>query len=142
MSTPESAQLDEVVAKLRQTEEATLVHQPTHREVHIYLDQYDPKAPWRILYNMDDVPEKELLRQALILGFELRAAEVSTNPSKHLFSLSRNSVGDTAAAIKALQLIRLLPGVGPTAWIWVTCYNFDDREDPPPDPPADWPASK
>lgn len=70
------------------------MHVPTQQEVNVYFDQYDPKAPWRILYNLNDVPEKDLLRQALILGFELRAAEISTNPSKYLFSLSRNCVGD------------------------------------------------
>lgn len=142
MNTPEAAQVDGIVGRLRSEKEATLVHVPTRHEVNVYFDSYDPKAPWRILYNVGEVPEKGLLRQALILGFELRAAEASTNPSKYLFSLSRNCVGDTAAAIKGLQLIRLLPGVGPTAWIWITCYNYDDREDPPPDPPAGWPASR
>lgn len=142
MKDSQPAQVDEVAARLRQEKEAALVHVPTHHEVNVYIDPYDAKAPWAILYSVEDVPEKGLLRQALILGFELRAAEVSTNPSKYLFSLPRNCVGHTAAAIKGLQLIRLLPGVGPTDWIWITCYNYDDREDPPPDPPASWPASR
>ncbi len=54
MKNPQPAQVDEVGARLRQEKEATLVHVPTHHEVNVYLDPYDAKAPWAIVYNVED----------------------------------------------------------------------------------------
>jgi hypothetical protein len=130
-------QLDEVVAAIRRSGECAIVHVPTLQEVDLYADIYNKKEPWCVRTLFPDVPEKDLLRAALALGFQLSSTESARfGPT---YELSRNCFGDTAAAIKAIELARLLPGVGAGDWLWVTASQYDDREVPAPEPPENWP---
>jgi hypothetical protein len=131
-------QVDEVVSAIRSAGECAIVHVPTHQEVEVYTDIYNEKAPWCVRTFFSDVPEKDVLRFALALGFHLSSIASGTGPT---YELSRNCFGDTAAAIKAIALARLLPRVGPEDWLWVTASAYEDREHPPPDPPKPWPPA-
>ena len=133
-------QLDEVVTAIRRSGACAIVHVPTRQDVDLYTDIYNRKEPWRVRRLFSDVPEKDLLRAALALGFHLSSIEdPNFGPT---YELSRNCFGDTAAAIKAVALARLLPGVGAEDWLWVTASEYDDREVPPPEQPENWPPRR
>jgi hypothetical protein len=134
----EPLQTDEVVKALTERQDCTLVHRDSGVQVDIYTDTYNQKAPWRIRYSHFEILDKTVLKQALALGFEL-CAHVGMRETR--YELYRNCLGIRAAAIKALMLARLLPGVPQDAWLWATVYQYDDREEPPPEPPKPWPPA-
>ena len=134
---PEPLQTDEVIKALTERRECTLVHIATGDEVHLSHDARDERAPWGIDYRHLEVLERAALKRALALGFELRSHECGGGAT---YELSRGCFGMRAAAIKALELARLLPGVSADAWLWVTVYNWGDRG-PTPDPPDPWPPA-
>jgi hypothetical protein len=136
----EPLHLGEVVTAIRQVGACAIVHLATHQEVHLYTDVYNKREPWRVRTLFSDVPEKGVLRASLALGFRLSSIE--STRSAPTYELSRNCFGDTAAAIKAIELMRLLPEVKAEDWLWVTASEYDDREVPAPDPPANWPPRR
>lgn len=133
-------QLDEVVTAIRKSGACAIVHLPTHQDVDLYTDIYSKKEPWRVRTVFREVPGKDVLRAALALGFHLSSIE--SRKAGPTYELSRNCFGDTAAAIKAISLMRLLPGVHADDWLWVTASEYDDREVPPPNPPENWPPRR
>lgn len=135
----EPLQVDEVVAAIRGEGACAIVHLPTRQVVDLYTDIYNKTSPWRVRTLFADIPQPDVLRGALALGFRLSSTESEWGPT---YELSRNCFGDTAAAIKAIALARLLPAVGAEDWLWVTASEYDDREVPPPDPPANWPPRR
>lgn len=137
--TRELLQADEVVAAIRSDGACAIIHLPTEQAVNLYTDIYNKKEPWCVRTLFRDIPEKDLLRGALALGFRLSSLDSGRGPT---YELSRNCFGDTAAAIKAVALARLLPGVGAEDWLWVTASEYDNREVPPPKPPAHWPPRR
>ena len=128
-------QTDDVVKILHKTQECALVHRDTGHEVYIFGDSSEPQEPWFITYRDVDILEKDVLKQALALGFKLGANVCGQYTD---YSLFRTCHGITAAAILALALARMLPGVPHDAWLWITGYEYDYREEPP-DPPNPWP---
>jgi len=133
-------QLDEVVVALRKDGACAIVHVPTDQDVDLYANIYNKKEPWCVRTLFRDIPEKDVLRAAFALGFQLSSIESPKfGPT---YELSRNCFGDTAAAIKSIALARLLPGVGADDWLWVTASEHDDRELPPPEPPENWPPRR
>lgn len=128
-------QVGEVVKALSEIGTCTLVHVENGHEVNVDQGSGDERERWQIWYGHSEILDKPVLQQALALGFELRA---DTCSSYTRFVLYRNCHGITAAAIKALSLARLLPGVPPDAWLWVTVYEYDQRDEPPT-PPRPWP---
>lgn len=137
-SNVEQLQVDEVVKALSQQEGCTLVHTDSGQEVDVYKGSGDEARPWVVRYSHYEILDKSVLKQALALGFELRGDPChGSNPR---FELYHYIMGITAAAIKALSLARLLPGVPVNAWLWVTVYEYDLRDDPPT-PPIPWPPA-
>src|SRR5690242_14893270 len=116
---PEPLQVNEVVTAVSRDQACAIVHPRTRQEVDLYTDIYNQKEPWRIrTLFFNEIPEKEVLRPALALGFQLRSHQnhINFGPRRGevvtFYELYRNCFGITAAAIKALALARLLPGVG------------------------------
>jgi hypothetical protein len=132
----EPLQIDEVDRFLRAAGECVLVHIPSGIEVVATQDRHNERAPWRVSYLHHEILDKTVLERALAIGFELSAWPVSGRP---VYELSRNFFGIRAAAIKALLLTRMLPGVPEDAWLWPTIGESDQREEPWPEPPSPWP---
>lgn len=136
----EPLQTDEVVKALRECGDCAITHVPTDTTVRVLTDGRNEQAPWLIEYEHYDILDKPVLKQALELGLELGA--VILDQTRYV--LHRNCFGIRAAAIKALLLARLLPGVPENAWLWITARDtdpdpYDLWEMPPPDPPVPWP---
>jgi hypothetical protein len=134
----EQLQVDEVVAALTQQGGCMLVHIDSGQEVQIYNGSGEDARPWVVRYSVAEIPDKPLLEQALALGLELREPCPGSRPRR--YELYRHVMGITAVAIKALALARLLPGVPPNAWLWVTVDQYDYRGEPP-EPPSPWPPA-
>jgi hypothetical protein len=132
----EPLQTDEVEKLLRTVGECALVHMPSGIEVVVAADELNERAPWRVFYLHHEILDAAVLERALALGFALSAWPTTAQP---IYELSRNVFGVRAAAIKALLLTRMLPGVSENAWLWPTICESDLREEPPPDPPSPWP---
>ncbi len=143
MPNDEPLQTDEVVALVTSDKECAIVHVESYQEVNIHEDIYNKKEPWRIATTLLEIPDKPVLHRALALGFQLSSTETRTRRSNPitLYKLHRTCFGMRAAAIKALCLARLLPGVGADAWLWITVREYDERPDTPPRPPAAWPPT-
>jgi hypothetical protein len=134
----EPLQVDEVVKALSQREGCTLVHIDSGQEVDIYKGSGDEARPWVVRYSHYEILDKTVLKQALALGLELR--DPCPDSRDRRYELYRHVMGIRATAIKALSLARLLPGVPEDAWLWVTVYEYDERDEPPA-PPNPWPPA-
>jgi hypothetical protein len=132
----EPLQTDEVDKFLREAGECALVHMPSGVQVVATNDSASERAPWRVSYLHHEILDRAILERALALGFELSAWPASSDP---VYELSRTCFGVRAAAIKALLLARMLPGVPEDAWLWLTIVDGDQRDDPPTGPPSLWP---
>lgn len=58
----------------------------------------------------------------------------------HLSFATEDGAGGKKVDV-TLSFPPLLPGVPRDAWLWVTVYQYDDREVPPPEPPKPWPPA-
>jgi len=133
----EPLQTEEVVQMLNLAGECALVHDESKTELYVFTDRFHPREPWLIKFSSDQLPEAAILRQALALGFQLRGHQDARGSHHDLY---RNCMGVRAAATKALDLMRLLPGVSGDAWLWVTIYEPDQRGEMP-EKPKPWPPS-
>lgn len=140
MSIPndEPLQTEEAVGVLNVAGECALVHADSRTEVYVLRDRHNLREPWRITYWTSEIPSPTVLKLALALGFELRSQESRRGT---LYQLHRNCVGERAAVMSALRLTRILPGIPVDAWLWVTIYEYDQREEMPA-PPVPWPPVK
>lgn len=131
----EPLQTDEVNKALYEGKHCNLSHTSTGTHVRVSHREGDDHAPWDICYLRHDILDRDVLAKALALGFELSAWPSGTQPP--VYQLSRHCFGIRAAAIKALQLARMLPGVPEDAWLYL---NFDcDDSGEIPEPPKPWP---
>lgn len=135
----EPLQTDEVVKLLASGGDVEIFHLDTGKCVSVCSDVENKRAPWRIEYFHPDLLDKENLRQALELDLELRVGMYDGDGP--LYLLHRNCFGVRAAAIKALRLVRVLPGVPADAWLYVS-YRQHEREEDPPTAPTPWPPTE
>ena len=132
-------QFSEVVAALLGREACTLVHVETGQEVDIYKGSGIESAPWQVRYShYHQLPDPDLLTRALAAGFHLREPAPGCKPRR--YEIYQNGRSSKAVAELALVLARLLPGVPPDAWLWITDSAFDQRGAPPPRPDP-WPPA-
>src|SRR5687768_930937 len=103
-------QTDELVKFLYQHQECAIIHRETGHEVDMFTDLGKPERPWYASYVHYDILERDLLKQALAIGFKLRARDCTDYAEYELY---QNCHGITIAAIRALRLARMLPGVAP-----------------------------
>lgn len=134
----EPLQTEEVVQQVSRCGECAIVHVETGTEVHVFHEVANEREPYWIRSTFPDIPENELLREALRLGFILTSIESSRGS---VYQLERRCFGIRAAAIHALTLARMMPRVRVDAWMWLTGYEHDYRDDPPPTPPSNWPPT-
>jgi len=144
MGANDPLQTDELTTVLESKRECAIVHFGTRKEVKLYF--YEPRAdaPWVVSYSAMTLPEWNFIESALEMGFALTSRKV-VHPFKReqkpptAYNLVQNCFEPREAAVQALEFIRMLPGVGKEDWVWVTEYEYDRREVPPPKPPSRWP---
>jgi hypothetical protein len=132
-------QFDEVVEVLSRREGCTLVDLESKQEVNVYKGTGDETYPWYVGWShYHQLPQSEVVMNALREGFQLRQFPPGNSP--RCFQLYKNCHTHRVAASAALKLARMLPDVSPDRWLWVTCFDDDQRGDPPL-PPSPWPPA-
>jgi len=136
MPNDEPLQTDEVITHLAAAGECAIVHIPSGKEAHILFDR--SRNAYLVRYSCVSPMDEEIVRQAVALGFDL-STEVRGRHQISVSKVAQYCSNPRDAAIRALKLIRMLPEVGETDWLWQTVYDYDQREYPPPSPPDNWP---
>lgn len=103
------------------------------------MDDRNERAPWEICHDHREILDRPILEQALALGFELKTW-IGSRPQP-IYRLTCNCFGIRAAAIKALQLARILSCVPEDAWLYIVSDDQEIHGSPPPEPPNPWPPA-